>query len=228
MGEMIGNIAHQWKQPLNALGLVLTNLQESHAAGELDDGAVRLAVTKGRALVRRMAWTIDDFRNFFRPNKEAVPFSVKTQIEQALGLVDASLKHAGIAVRVDAPEDLVLLGLPNEFAQVLLNLVVNARDAIQASGATGGWVELAARREGGDGVVTVRDNGGGIPDELLERIFEPFFSTRENGTGIGLYMSRMIIERSMKGKIVARNVSPGAEFAVTCSLAEDAAWNPPT
>jgi signal transduction histidine kinase len=117
-----------------------------------------------------------------------------------------------------APGDVTLLGLPNELSQVLLNLLVNAKDAIQSTRADGGEVELSVRAEGGEGLVRVRDNGGGIAPAVLGHLFDPFFTTRPGGTGIGLYMSKMIIER-MEGRIRAQNVEGGALFELTCPLA---------
>ncbi len=114
------------------------------------------------------------------------------------------------------------MGFPNEYSQVLLNLLSNAKEAILAHNKTdrpSGRVDIVLTEQNHQGYVTVRDNGGGIPAEILDRIFDPYFSSKESGTGIGLYMSKMIIERNMKGGITARNIEGGAEFIVTSSLA---------
>ena len=139
--------------------------------------------------------------------------------EAAVALVAAGFDAAGIALTVEAPGELRLYGFPNEYAQVLLNLMGNAKQAVQASGAAPGRVGISLEAREGMGHLTVRDNGGGINPEILEKIFEPYFSTRDTGTGLGLYMSRQIIERSMGGRITARNIEGGAEFLVSVPLA---------
>lgn len=214
MGEMIGNIAHQWRQPLNALGLLLANIEDAYRFNELDEAFVQQAVADGTRLVQKMSTTISDFSNFFRPDKEIVPFSALQHIRETIALVESSFQSARIAIRLNAPCDVTLIGLPNEYSQVLLNLLSNAREAITASGQTAGAIDIRLREEGGRGYVTLSDNGGGIQPELLDKIFEPYFSTKPLGTGIGLYMSKMIIERNMDGRLSVCNIAGGAEFRI--------------
>ncbi len=209
MGEMIGHIAHQWRQPLNALGLVLANIKDAHEHNELDEPALRELMGSGRRLVQKMSDTIDDFRNFFRPGRESRAFNLEDAVEETLGLMGASLAHSGIRVEKRIPAGLCVKGQPNEFSQVLLNLLSNAKDAIQARGASGGSVLLEACTEGEWVTVRVEDSGGGIPGEILPRVFEPYFTTKEKGTGVGLYMSRMIVE-NMGGGLSADNGERGA------------------
>ena len=218
MGEMIGNIAHQWRQPLNALGLLLANVKDAYDFRELDGPYLEQAVAEGNRLVQKMSMTINDFRNFFHPGKESVPFSARRQIEEAVTLVESSFASRNIRIRLQAGRDLELFGFPNEYSQVLLNLLSNARDAIASSGVVQGSVEIALFEHGGQGCVTVTDNGGGIAEGDLDRIFEPYFSTKELGTGIGLYMSKTIIERNMHGRVGARNLAGGAQFEVCTPL----------
>ena len=226
MGEMIGNIAHQWRQPLNALGLVLYNIKDAFQFNTLDAAYLDQAVADGNRLVQNMSATISDFSNFFRPDKEIMVFSALEQIQDAIALVDSSFQKSNISIHIDAPRDLKLLGFPNEYSQVLLNLLSNAKEAIQARNqAPSGAVEIVLAEHDSQGSVVVRDNGGGIPADLLDRIFDPYFSTKEKGSGIGLYMSKMIIERNMNGSISARNIEGGAEFSVICPLAADNGGN---
>ncbi|MFH0995054.1 MAG: ATP-binding protein [Pseudomonadota bacterium] len=223
MGEMIGNIAHQWRQPLNALGLLLFNIKDAFRFNTLDSAYLDHAVADGNRMVQKMSTTITDFSNFFRPDKACIAFSANKQIHAAILLVESSYKNSDIAIHFDAPNDLELLGFPNEYSQVLLNLLSNAKEAVLAHNQThqppSRWVEIHLTEQGGQGCVTVADNGGGIPAEILGRIFDPYFSTKEMGTGIGLYMSKMIIERNMNGSITARNIEGGAEFIVASPLA---------
>jgi signal transduction histidine kinase len=218
MGEMIGNIAHQWRQPLNALALLLANVRDAYRYHELDADYLERSIAEGNRLIQKMSATINDFRNFFDPCKETVAFSARKQIDRAVALVQSSFGNDNISIRLQSACDLDLFGYPNEYSQVLLNLLSNAREAIKESGAPAGSIDIRLDERDGEGCVTVTDNGGGIPADHLDRIFEPYFSTKEMGTGIGLYMSKMIIERNMHGSVEARNVEGGAEFTVRTPL----------
>jgi PAS domain S-box-containing protein len=222
MGEMIGNVAHQWRQPLNALGLVLSNLKDAQRFEELTPQVLDKAVSDGNLLVQKMSSTINDFRNFFRPDKAKSAFSALTQVRQAVALVDAAFQNSKVRIHVDAPSDVELFGFPNEYSQVVLNILGNAQQAIRDSGQDDGLVSITVSRQGGSGCVAVRDNGGGIPGNIIDRLFEPYFSTKEMGTGIGLHMSRQIVEH-MGGTLVARNITGGAEFTIRTPLAQEAA-----
>jgi len=226
MGEMIGNIAHQWRQPLNALGLLLYNIKDAYRFNTLDAAYLDQAVADGRRMVQKMSTTISDFSNFFRPDKEIVVFSALEQIREAIALVESSFLNSHISIHIDAPQDLKLIGFPNEYSQVLLNLLSNAKEAILAHKQThqhfSGRVDIVLTEQDSQGCVSVADNGGGISAAVLNRIFDPYFSTKEQGTGIGLYMSKMIIERNMKGSITVKNIEGGAEFSVCAPLAKDA------
>ncbi len=222
MGEMIGNIAHQWRQPLNALGLVIFEIKDAYDHGELDQNALDDLVADSRRLIEKMSQTIDDFRNFFRPDKEKKPFSLRAAAEEVLKLLEASLKSHKVAISVAVDEDATAFGYPNEFSQALVNLITNAKDAIAAAQPEqGGKIALRIGREEGWARVSVTDTGGGIPEQVLARIFDPYFTTKAEGTGIGLYMTRAIIQDNMGGKISARNVDGGAEFVVLCPLAPE-------
>jgi predicted ATPase/signal transduction histidine kinase/tRNA A-37 threonylcarbamoyl transferase component Bud32 len=218
MGEMINNIAHQWRQPLNALGLVLGNLEDAARFNDLTEDYLKKQIAEGWCYIQKMSSTINDFRNFFRPNKQPEIFSLKTAIAGAVALVDASFKAHCIDLIIDAPKDLHLTGFPNEYSQVLLNLLTNAKEAILAHCDNGGQILVQLSCENDCAQVKVTDTGGGIDEKILSRLFEPYFSTKETGTGIGLYMSKMIIENSMNGQISFRNLPQGAEFTITMPL----------
>jgi len=225
MGEMIGNIAHQWRQPLNALGLLIYNIKDAFQFNTLNAEYLDQAVADGNRMVQNMSTTISDFSNFFRPDKEFVAFSATKQIRAAILLVESSYKNSDIAIHLDAPKDLELMGFPNEYSQVLLNLLSNAKEAVLGRNhlhqQLSRRVEIRLTERNGYGCVTVADNGGGIPMHILDMIFDPYFSTKDRGSGIGLYMSKMIIERNMYGGITARNIEEGAEFTVCTPLARE-------
>ena len=220
MGEMIGNIAHQWRQPLGTLSMLLANLRDAYRYRDLDRERMEDAFAKGDLLIQKMSSTIGDFQNFFNPDKEKVAFPARRQIQRAVALVDASFEAGRVRIQVDAPAEVWILGFPNEFSQVLLNLLTNARQAILEAGRGDGQVTLRLDVMGGVGRIRVRDNGTGVPDAFLDRIFDPYFSTRATGTGIGLHMSRQIIQDSMGGRILARNLDQGAEIEVLVPLAD--------
>jgi signal transduction histidine kinase len=219
MGEMIAHIAHQWRQPLNSLSLMLADIDGAQTCNELTPEYLQESLADCNLLIQKMSSTIDDFRNFFKPDKEIVAFSALQQINMAILLMAPGFRDGNIHIRLDAPHDVELLGYPNEFSQVLLNLVSNAREAISAAGAGSGMIEIELKVCDGQGCVVVRDNGGGVPDEICARIFEPYFSTKTDGTGIGLSMSKMIIERNMNGSLRARNIEGGMEFLIAIPLA---------
>ena len=218
MGEMIGNIAHQWRQPINALAMLLGNIQQAYQYNELNAEYLESCVSDGNRLIQKMSSTINDFRNFFLPDKKVVPFSALHQINSAVALLEAAFANQNISIALETGDDLVLTGFPNEYSQVLLNLLNNAKDAINGCDGLEGKVIIRLFEQDGFGCVSVSDNGGGIDDEVMDKIFEPYFSTKSMGTGIGLYMSKMIIERNMNGKIEVHNCVGGVEFVILTPL----------
>jgi len=219
MGQMIHNIAHQWKQPINALSIMLGNLKEDYAARELSPEGFGETLKQARSVLERMSATIDDFCNFFRPDRGASVFDIGHAVEQALSIMAASLKNHQIEVVTSVAAGLRAHGYPNQFAHAVLNLIANAKEAIQESEMADGRIEIRLVEEGGKGRLTVQDNGGGIPEEILAKIFDPYVTTKTAGSGIGLYMTKMIIERNLQGAIEAANRDDGAFFIVSLPLA---------
>lgn len=216
LGEMLDHIAHQWKQPINAISLIAQDLEGAGSCGELTDEYLREAVQKTLALLEHMTQTIDVFRNFYKPEKENTVFRIKDSIDMAVDFIAPALRSHSIVVELDVDPGLVAVGYPKEYAQVLLNILGNARNALAERKIGNPTIKLRALSEDGKAVVTVTDNAGGIPDMNVVKIFEPYFSTRKTvgGTGIGLYMSKNIIEKNMGGKLSAVNVAGGAQFRI--------------
>ena len=215
MGEMIGNIAHQWRQPLNALGLTVQQLPLFHQLGELNREVLDTSVRKSMKLIKHMSRTIDDFRDFFSPDKEKSEFSVHQAVSKTVELVKDSFTERRIALEITCRDEPVAFGYPNEYSQVLLNILINARDAFDAHPVAEPLIRIEVAADRGKAVVTVTDNAGGIPSEILDNIFDPYFSTKGlQGTGIGLYMSKTIIERNMRGALSVQNTGAGAEFRI--------------
>jgi len=215
MGEMINNIAHQWRQPLNRVGLNIQRLPLFYDTDKFNREFLDTSVKDIMKQLNHMSQTIDDFRNFFKPEKEKVDFRVNEAIQQAINLIDDSFKNCSIDVFTQLDNDSLIFGYPNEFSQVLLNILQNARDAILECKISNGVVSIASSIENGKLLVTISDNAGGIPDDIIDKIFEPYFSTKGiMGTGIGLNMSKNIIETNMGGRLTVRNTDEGAEFRI--------------
>lgn len=209
MGEMMGNIAHQWRQPLNAIVLIIQSFQLKRMAGlELSDEFIDKQVQEGIGLASMMSHTIDDFRNFFKPNKSEEHFSVKETVLYSLKLVREYYAKSGIEIFLNCAQDVRISGYPNEFSQVIMNLFSNAKDAFEERGVAEKYIEVVITKQAENAVISVIDNGGGISDEVQDRMFEPYFTTKHksSGTGIGLYMSKQIIEKQMNGSISGTNV----------------------
>lgn len=215
-GEMIGNIAHQWRQPLTAISLLIQDLRECYVYGEFSKEYLDTTVSNALNIIQHMSQTIDDFRNFFRQDKETQVFSVREVIERSLSFIAASLRYYGIAIEVAIDDDLITQGFPNEFSQVLLNIIGNAKEIFRERGTTSPCIRIRGFRENSRSVITITDNGGGIAENIIDHIFEPYFTTRTGGTGtgLGLSMSRTIIEKNMGGTLIASNVPGGAQFRI--------------
>ena len=217
MGEMIGNIAHQWRQPLNALGLVLQNLKFSYDIGELNENMMSKSINKATMLTNSMSKTIDDFRNFFKPNKAKEEFSINENVFKAIELVESTFEHHHIKLEKHfSLEEPKFYGFPNEFSQVILNILTNAKDAIFENKIENPLVIVQTKIEDSNILISIKDNGKGISEEIINKIFEPYFTTKDEskGTGIGLYMSKLIIENNMGGKIEVKNDDEGAIFTI--------------
>jgi signal transduction histidine kinase len=217
MGEMIGAIAHQWRQPLNALGLVQQNLQFRYQMGKLDEDFMKRSMEKSARLIQKMSSTIDDFRNFFKPNKHIEPFNIKFVIQSTVELLEAQLKNSNIKLIIICDDDLMINGFQGEFSQVILNLVSNAKDALMECNPDQPMINIEVKNnQNGIITITVKDNGGGIPYAIMDKIYDPYFTTKEEGkgTGIGLYMTKIIVENNMSGTLHAFNDIDGANFCI--------------
>ncbi len=218
MGEMVHNIAHQWRQPLNSLGLLISNIQDDFRFKAMTAETLERDVSNARRLIEKMSTTIDDFRDFFRPDREKSSFDVAEAVRDAVFIVMAALKNNHIEITVDAPPGLMASGFPNQYAQAVLNLLVNAKEAIQDSKVADGQIRVVLGEDGQNAVLTLDDNGGGIAQDVLPRLFDPYFTTKDQGSGIGLYMVKIIIERNMEGRISAANIENGARFTLSIPL----------
>ncbi|NWF66662.1 MAG: HAMP domain-containing histidine kinase, partial [Campylobacterales bacterium] len=229
MGEMIAAIAHQWKQPLNVLFLMSQDFEELDELGELDDDYKKTFIKKMQKQLEFMNDTIEDFRNFFRPSKEKIAFDVVMGIKNILHLLKTQFKSNSISVNLTIQENsnTMTFGYPNEFKQVVLNLVNNAKDAyigLRESGLLSkseiSNIDINIENINNFIYVHVQDYAGGIKQQVLDKLFEPYNSTKgEKGTGIGLTIAKTIIE-NMDGEISGKNENGGAKFTIKLKISE--------
>ncbi len=213
MGEMIGNIAHQWRQPLNALTVLIQSFGIKSMSGNLNQEFIDKQVDEGLRLANQMSNTIEDFKNFFSPHKDREYFGIVETLRETLELVEFFCKDEHIDIKLIAKDEIRVYGYSNEFSQVILNLLNNARDNfkqkdIQKNRKIVIKVEKKHKPEPFV-MISFIDNGGGIDTHIIDRIFEPYFTTKHKstGTGIGLYMSKQIIEKQMHGLVTMKNIT---------------------
>ncbi|KWT91008.1 hybrid sensor histidine kinase/response regulator [Candidatus Magnetominusculus xianensis] len=222
MGGMINAIAHQWRQPLNVISALAQELDDSYEYGELNKEYLVDVKDTILTQVDFMTKTVDDFSDFLRPSKEKMIFDLKGSVEDIVSMFSPYFLKNGISLNTDfLDEDVSVLGYPNEFKQVILNLINNSMDAIilkcsKVHQQAEGRIDIGITKENEKIKVFVSDNGGGIPADIIDKIFEPYFTTKElnKGTGIGLYMAKTIIENHMGWKLTAASFEGSAEFII--------------
>ena len=216
LGEMISNIAHQWRQPLSELSSILMYIKFKHSIGALDDETMQKKSKEADQVLEFMSHTIDDFRNFFMPKKEKEEFYLIKMLDSVMTIVSSALKNNNITVTIDIDENIKLFTYQNEYEQVLLNILKNAKDVLIEKNIQNPKIFIWAKEEEFDIALFIEDNGGGVTVEPKSKIFEPYFTTRDDndGTGIGLYMSKTIVEKNMKGKLLVENINEGARFTI--------------
>lgn len=229
MGEMMGAIAHQWRQPLNILATYIASLKSAQYFGEISNDFLKEFTDKSTDQIQFMSKTIDDFRNFFKPSKTKSDFRLFESLDIAFKLIEPKIKQESIQLLKTfdlADKNLMVSGYQGEFIHAIINIIANAVEAIKFSGEKNESVKkqisvtLFNLNKNLNLVIT--DTGGGIPEKYIGDIFNPYFSTKGNATGmgLGLYMAKMIIEEEMKGKIFAKNTDTGAQITIQIPIAE--------
>jgi len=222
MGEMIGNIAHQWRQPLNNVSLILQFLRDNYKNEAVSTKKLDKFMSKANTHIEYMSDTIDDFRNFYKPSKIQNEFSVKECINTLLYMVKNQYESQNIKIEFSA-EDMVIVNYENELKQSILNILNNAKDALVSKKENHDFdalIQISLKKEDESLKIEILNNGGVIEDNVIDRIFEPYFTTKfeHQGTGIGLYMTKSIIETNMKGKIEVENIEDGVKFIITLNI----------
>ncbi|MBD3831320.1 MAG: HAMP domain-containing histidine kinase, partial [Arcobacter sp.] len=209
MGEMIGNIAHQWRQPLSSISTSATGMKLQKELNILEDKFLIEGLEQINNSVQYLSTTIDDFRNFYKPDKNKKEFRILETINKVINLVDLQFRSNGITI-IKNGQDVKINSFENELIQVLINILNNARDElIKKDKDYKKLIFIDVLKNQKNLLVQIKDNAGGIPTDIITRIFEPYFTTKNQsqGTGIGLYMSREIISKSMNGEINTKNVT---------------------
>ncbi len=216
IGETISNISHQWRQPLNDLWLIIQSVASKYKTGKLDQAKFDEFMAESKKLISYMSDTIEDFQTFSKPDKDRVGFYVNDMIDRAITIANSSLLNNSIKVVKNEDGRYMAYGVPNEFAQAILNIINNARDAFKGKNVPDKTIFIDIVNVGGMIVVTIEDNAGGIDEAVLETIFEPYVSTKygNGGTGIGLYITKMAIEQCDGSTIDATNGEHGAVFNI--------------
>jgi signal transduction histidine kinase len=208
LGEMIGNIAHQWRQPLSAISSTASGIELQMEIGIASNEDIKKSYTDIKYYVQFLTQTIEDFRGFFKKDKENIEFDLKDVLKNSLSITNATYKDNNIDIQTSiSNEPLISIGMPSELSQAFLNILNNARDAIIEKQPDFKGVYVYTEPSDTDNVILFQDNAGGIPAHILEKIFDPYFTTKHQsqGTGIGLYMSKDIVEKNMQGNISVTN-----------------------
>lgn len=218
MGEMIANIAHQWRQPLNELSLALFTLKQAKNSDKI---AFNKGYERCKNLIQGMSRTIEDFSGFFNSNQPAELFKLSSVARESIAMIQASFEREGIKIKFECKKDSEIYGFKNQLAQIIINLLNNAKDAIIERKIKDPKVQISVYKDAKFSYIKVSDNGGGIDKSVIDKIYEPYFTTKhaKQGTGIGLYMSRLIVDR-FNGEIKANNENGGASFIIKLPIKE--------
>ena len=233
MGQMMKAVSHQWRQPLNALGMIIQDMVDEHDEKGISAEYLQDSVNKCLKLVMHMSSTIDDFSALVRSDTEKDSFNLATAIQEVISLVEVQYNRLGIFLESEISGECSAYGTPPRvfvrgdsgmFKQIIMNLLANSKDAIlprlESGRSEKGLIRISLKCDEQRAVVDIEDNGGGIPEDIIDRVFEPYFTTKihDKGTGIGLYISRLVIQEHMQGEITAGNSMNGAVLTLHVPL----------
>jgi len=216
LGSMINMIAHQWRQPLSELSAVLMELELATRFKKVNEKHILSSIQKSDKMIAFMSNTIEDFRNFYKPDKKKEEFYISDACNKAIVLIDATLKNLGIRLNLKIENDKKINAYAREYSQVILNIISNAKDSLMERKISKPEITIVITSKQNKSLLLIKDNANGIEEKYLESIFEPYFSTKSfsKGTGLGLYISKLIIEKNMNGELSVQNDALGAVFSV--------------
>ncbi len=223
MGEMIGMIAHQWRQPLSAISATASSLQVKQILQKMDEQSLENGLNDIINLTQHLSKTINDFRDFFKEDKKKTEIRLDQVVEEALKLMESVFLAKGIALSKHYLCDEKIVTYVNELKQVLLNILKNAQDVIEEKNISNPMISIKTYQENGKYCISIEDNAGGIPESIMDKIFEPYYTTKSslNGTGLGLYMSKTIVDDHCHGSLEAKNINNGAVFIISLNKSVD-------
>ena len=217
MGELLSMIAHQWRQPLNTIGGIVSNIKLDIMLGEFQQDKLSQTLDKIENLILHLSHTIDDFRKFYREENDNDYKTIKISklIDETLNITSSSFQNNHIKIILNIKDDIEIYTMPNRLKQVFLNVIKNGLDSIKEREVQNPYIKIDVFKENDNAIIEIKDNAKGIDKEIIDKIFDPYFTTKDekNGTGIGLYMSKMIIEK-LNGRIIAYNDEVGAVFRI--------------
>lgn len=217
LGQMLANIAHQWRQPLTELSLAMFNIKKAMQNNQADNATKFYDESKN--IIKNMSETIDDFTNFFSPDKEKYYFNISDSIRESIGLLESVINDEMIIIKTEF-NDIKVLGITNELTQVIINLINNSKDAFIHNSILLREINIVTKKEKDFAVIEVHDNAGGISKENIEKIFEPYFTTKHKsrGTGLGLFMSKMICEQGLNATLDVKSKKHTTTFSIKIPL----------
>ena len=220
MGEMISMIAHQWRQPLASISAISGTLTLDIMMNNYESKFFRERLEAISELSQHLSATIDDFRTFFKDDKKEEVSEVKNIIDESIAIIGQTLKNKNIDLIINYENSPKIKSHLNEIKQVLLNLMKNSEDILLEKKVEEAKIWINVHIEDSEVCINIEDNAGGIPEDIIDKVFDPYFSTKKekDGTGLGLYMSRTIIQEHCKGKLLLKNTSNGASFTIVLPL----------
>lgn len=220
MGEMISMIAHQWRQPLSAITAATGTMTINIELGQFDPQEIQDDIKRINTYVQYLSTTISDFRNFFKPDKEKHSTSLHEIVHRSIQIIGNMLEKEGIKLELFLESKTEFTSYPNELQQVVINLLKNAKDVFNENKIESPRILIKTVTLKNEVQLSVRDNAGGIPENNLQTIFDPYFTTKEksDGTGLGLYMSKLIVEDHCSGKLGVENIDDGACFTLSLPI----------
>ncbi|MFA9374481.1 MAG: sensor histidine kinase, partial [Poseidonibacter sp.] len=222
MGEMIGNIAHQWRQPLSTISVLASGLKMQKEFNLLDDKILIESLDGILKSTNYLTETIDTFKDYIKEDRTLEKVVLQDRINKALDIVKSSLKnnHIKLISNINDIKPIETMLIIGELSQVIINILNNAKDIMVEKNIKDRWIEINIQEIDNKAILTIEDNGGGIPEKVLPKIFDPYFTTKHKsqGTGLGLHMSKEIIEKHLYGKLYAKNSENGAIFYIELSI----------
>lgn len=221
MGELLSMMAHQWKQPLNTISLIIQRTYVKNQLGKLTKEDIEKCFNETQEKINGMAEVLHNFSELFKPKSGKQTVFLNDLIKKTVNILETSLNEEGIKVVLDVDTNIALETYPKELSQILLSIITNAKEALERSDKKEKVIKVSARKTSDNVEISIEDNGGGIPEDTIEKIFDPYFSTKSNvERGLGLYTTKILVENHLNGEIYVKNTKEGAKFTIHLHLKE--------